>query len=184
MVPVVALDRAPHRAAGCGRLLVVIVVALPVFSLRLGLDDAGTDPASSRPRTGLRPAGQGLRPRVQRPVRSWSQRSTGRPTAPLRTSRRRPHPASRGSWRATPRGEPCRHRRGRGALPEHRPAGGADRRRCSTSSAAEVVPAAEAGTRPARPDRRRDRHPGRLLQGLARKLPQFIAVVVILASCC
>jgi putative drug exporter of the RND superfamily len=31
-------------------LLVVIVVALPVFALRLGLDDAGTDPASSTTR--------------------------------------------------------------------------------------------------------------------------------------
>jgi putative drug exporter of the RND superfamily len=43
-------------------LAVVIVVALPVFSLRLGLDDAGTDPAPSLTRQGYDLLAQGFGP--------------------------------------------------------------------------------------------------------------------------
>ena len=44
-----SIERRPGLFAAAG-LLVVVIVALPVFSLRLGLDDAGTDPASSTTR--------------------------------------------------------------------------------------------------------------------------------------
>ncbi len=44
-----SIERCSALAAAAG-LLVVIAVALPVFTLRLGLDDAGTDPASSTTR--------------------------------------------------------------------------------------------------------------------------------------
>ena len=39
-----------NRVAGCGQPLGVVVVALPLFTLHLGLDDAGTDPSRSTTR--------------------------------------------------------------------------------------------------------------------------------------
>ena len=49
-----------------GALVVIVVLALPFFSLRLGSADQGTDPAGTTTRAGVRPAGQGLRARLQR----------------------------------------------------------------------------------------------------------------------
>ena len=49
-------------------LLVVVVVALPVFSLRLGLDDAGTDPASSTTRQAYDLLAQGFGPGFNGPL--------------------------------------------------------------------------------------------------------------------
>jgi len=49
-------------------LAVVVVVALPVFSLRLGLDDAGTDPTSSLTRQGYDLLAQGFGPGFNGPL--------------------------------------------------------------------------------------------------------------------
>ena len=49
-------------------LAVVVIVALPVFSLRLGLDDAGTDPTSSLTRQGYDLLAQGFGPGFNGPL--------------------------------------------------------------------------------------------------------------------
>ena len=68
-------------------LLIVVLVALPFFSLRLGSSDQGNDPVGTTTRRGLRPPGQGLRPRVQR---------SPAPGDPERGAGRRRHPRSAG----------------------------------------------------------------------------------------
>ena len=55
----------PWLSAGVA-LVVIIVIALPFFSLRLGSADQGTDPAGTPDPGGLRHALQGLRARLQR----------------------------------------------------------------------------------------------------------------------
>ena len=47
-------------------LIVIVLLALPFFSLRLGSSDQGSDPVGTTTRTGLRPVGQGFRARLQR----------------------------------------------------------------------------------------------------------------------
>ena len=48
--------------------VVVVLVALPFFSLRLGSSDQGNDPAGTTTRTGLRPAGPGFGPGFNGPL--------------------------------------------------------------------------------------------------------------------
>ena len=56
-----SIERHSALRAAAG-LLVVLIVALPVFSLQLGLDDAGTDPASSMTRQAYDLLAQGFGP--------------------------------------------------------------------------------------------------------------------------
>ncbi len=74
-------------------LAVLVVVALPVFSLRLGLDDAGTDPASSTTRQAYDLLAQGFGP-GSTGRSSWSRRSTARPMRPPSPGSSGPPPAS------------------------------------------------------------------------------------------
>ena len=62
-------------------LVVVVLVALPFFSLRLGSSDQGNDPAGTTTRTGLRPAGQRLRARLQRSPAAGDPERRARPTS-------------------------------------------------------------------------------------------------------
>jgi hypothetical protein len=76
-------------------------------------------------------------------------------------------------------GEPRRHRRGRTALSEHRPAGGPDHQ--AARPAPQPGGASGRGRRrPARPDRGVTPAQADFSEALARKLPEFVAVVVIL----
>ena len=84
--------------------LLVVLVALPFFSLRLGSSDQGNDPVGTTTRTGLRPAGQRLRARLQRAAPAGGpERRAGRPGA------RQPGRCGGGSspaWRRPRPGEP------------------------------------------------------------------------------
>ena len=92
-----SIERHTALRAAVG-LLVVVVVALPVF----------TPPARPRRRrhrpgvvddpAGLRPAGRRASAQGSTGRSSWSQRSTGRRTRPPSHGSSKPHPASQGSW--------------------------------------------------------------------------------------
>ncbi len=60
------LQRRPWPAAIAG-LVILVVLALPVLSMRLAFADAGNRPTSDTTRARLRPAGRWLRARLQRP---------------------------------------------------------------------------------------------------------------------
>ena len=77
-------DRWPSRRSSASRVLVVL--AIPVLVMRLGFADAGNDPTSAHHPPGLRPAGRGLRARLQRPA-AWSPSTC--PTAADREAARR-----------------------------------------------------------------------------------------------
>jgi RND superfamily putative drug exporter len=137
-------------------LLVVVVVALPVFTLRLGLDDAGTDPASSTTRQAYDLLAKGFGPGFSGP------RAGGR--GRLLPGRRSRIPPTRDRDRYPPAAEPRGQRRGRARLPEHRPAS------CPNHHAARPTPQPGSASgrgrqRSARPDRRGNPHRGRLLHG-------------------
>ena len=63
-------------------LVVVVLVALPFFSLRLGSSDQGNDPVGHHHPPGLRPAGRRVRARLQRPAAAGGTRTRARPTQP------------------------------------------------------------------------------------------------------
>ncbi len=75
------LERAPLVPA-MAAVAVIVLLALPFFSLRLGASDQGNDPTHDHDPSGLRPAGDGLRSRLQRPPPADHRRA--------RTRRRRP----------------------------------------------------------------------------------------------
>ena len=100
LVPLEPRDPAPALARGAclsGGLL--LLLCIPTLSLRLGTNDAGTEPPDKTTRAGLRPARRGLRPRLQRPLRD------GRGAA-VEGRRRGPDAAEAGRWKtkkASPR---------------------------------------------------------------------------------
>ena len=91
-----SIERHSALRAAVG-LLVVIVVALPVFSLRLGLDDAGTDPASPTTRQAYDLLAEGFGPGLNGPFELVAA-LPGRRTRPPSPGSLKPRPASRGSW--------------------------------------------------------------------------------------
>ncbi len=161
-------------------LALIAVIALPFFSMRQGLADAGNDPVASTYSPGLRPAGQGFRRRLQRPARGGGGDQRSRPTAPASPSsciRSRDSP----TWPSfSPSGPaPTAKRRWPSSIPSTAP------QAAQTSSLLHrvrgAIPAAEAGTTLAI-------HVGGptaagedFAHVLTSKLPQFVAVVVILA---
>ena len=174
-----SIEHRPALFATVG-LLVVIVVALPVLSLRLGIDDAGTDPPSSTTRQAYDLLAKGFGPGFNGPLELVATvHGTGDEAAFSRVLQAASHQP--GIVAATP--------------PRVSPAGTAAVALLYPSTAPQaaqttelldhlrsrVVPAAEAGSGL------------RVLTGgvtatqadfskaLARKLPEFIAVVVILA---
>ena len=59
-----------------GGLAILLLLAIPLLSMRLAFPDAGGNPTSRHHAPGLRPRRRGLRRRLQRPARSW------RPSSP------------------------------------------------------------------------------------------------------
>ena len=87
LVPVEPHRPAPPVVAGGAALLCLLVLVIPLFSMRLAFTDAGNDPTSLDHPPGLRPPGQRLRPRVQRPAgrgRLGARRPAGPPSRSLR----------------------------------------------------------------------------------------------------
>ena len=77
---IVQQHRVPLAAAA---LIVMLLLAVPALSLRLGSSDAGQDPPSHDHAQGLRPAGQGLRAGLQRHAsRSSRRRPDGKADLP------------------------------------------------------------------------------------------------------
>ena len=78
-------------------LVALCAIAVPALSMRIGTPDDGNAPNDTTQRIAVRPAGRGLRPRVQRPDpgrrRGPGLRPTGRPST-ASTTRCRPIPAS------------------------------------------------------------------------------------------
>ena len=58
----------------------LLLLCMPTLSLRLGSNDAGTDPAGHDHARGLRPARRRLRPRLQRPLRDGRGAARARAT--------------------------------------------------------------------------------------------------------
>ena len=105
-----SIERQPGLRA-LAALAVVVVIALPVFSLRLGLADAGSDPVRIDDPSGLRLAGRGLRARIQRSAPAGDDAPLPSRTGVVRArGRRRAYPARRGV-RHGPPGEPEGQRR-------------------------------------------------------------------------
>ena len=71
------IQRRPLIAA-LASLAMLLVLASPILALRLGSADAGTDAKSTTTRAGLRPAREGLRPRLQRPDAGRREAALGR----------------------------------------------------------------------------------------------------------
>ena len=105
------LQRRPWTAALAG-LVILLVLAIPVFALRLGVADAGNDPTSQTTRRAYDLLAEGFGPGSSGPLlvvaRDRRRRAAGR----HRPARRRP---GRSTWRGA--GEPRHHER-----PGHRSA--------------------------------------------------------------
>ena len=65
-----------------GSLLILLVLAVPFVSLRLGVADAGNDPTKFTTRALVRPAQRGFRARLQRPAAAREQRRQSPTTSP------------------------------------------------------------------------------------------------------
>ena len=142
------VQRQPVGVRDRRRWLVLVVLAIPLLSMRLAFSDAGNDPTIAHHPPGLRPALRRVRPRLQRAA-GPRRRAAGGPEEPRRGQRaRRPHlrrprgglgqaPAvfdaggRRGGHRSSTRRRPRRPRR---------------RRRWSTTCATRSIPEATAGT--------------------------------------
>ena len=164
----------------------MLVIAIPFLSMRLGSSDAGSDPAGTHHPQGVRPAGQGLRPRLQRPAPARRAGRRRRPAGRVREGHRTRSPTPRASY-----GSPRRSRsqardggtgrRDRRRLPAGLAAGRLDEHPAARRSATGSSPRASAGT---------GVHV--LIGGqtaifadfssvLSSKLPLFIGVVVLLS---
>jgi RND superfamily putative drug exporter len=75
------LDRHP-RAIAAGALLVMVVLALPIGSLRLGLTDQGSDPADATTRQGYDLLAEGFGPGFNGPLLIVTDLGDGTDTAP------------------------------------------------------------------------------------------------------
>ena len=71
-------------------LLILLVLAIPVFSMRLAFTDASNDPASADDEAGLRPASAGFRRRLQRPPHRRRRHARSRRRADRGTGSTRP----------------------------------------------------------------------------------------------
>ena len=161
-------------------LAVVVVVALPVFSLRLGLDDAGTDPTSSLTRQGYDLLAQGFGPGFNGPLELVATLHEPADQAAfaqvVRAASRQPGVVAVTSPKVSPSGN--------AAVAVLYPSSAPQAAQTATLLGhlrTQVVPAAEAGsglhvliggTTAAQAD---------FSEGLASKLPFFIAIVVVLA---
>ena len=145
-------------------LLVVVVVALPVFTLRLGLDDAGTDPASSTTRQAYDLLAKGFGPGFNGPFELVSAirgpageaafagvaEAASRQPGIVAATPAQVNPAGTAAVALLyPGTAPQAAQTANSARPAPHPGGASGRGR----------------QRPARPDRRGDPHPGRLLHG-------------------
>jgi RND superfamily putative drug exporter len=161
-------------------LAVVVVVALPVFSLRLGLDDAGTDPTSSLTRQGYDLLAQGFGPGFNGPLELVATLHEPADQAAfaqvVRAASRQPGVVAVTSPKVSPSGN--------AAVAVLYPSSAPQAAQTATLLGhlrTQVVPAAEAGsglhvliggTTATQVD---------FSEGLASKLPFFIAIVVVLA---
>ena len=163
-------------------LLAVAAVALPVLSLRLGLDDAGTDPASSTTRQAYDLLAEGFGPGFNGPFELVATlHGTAEKAAFARVvdaAARQPGVAAVTAPRVSPSGTAAVAVLYPGAAPQ-----AAETARLLAQLRSRVVPAAEGGTgtglnvliggvTPAQAD---------FSAALASKLPLFVAAVVILA---
>ena len=99
------VQRYPWLSAGVA-LVIIVAIALPFFSLRLGSADQGTDPAGHADPGRLRHAVQGLRTRVQRSPDAGRAWCTPDQHAVDRQGRATTSPSNR-TWPASP--EPALH---------------------------------------------------------------------------
>ena len=99
------VTRRPWITGGAA-VVFLLILAIPVFTVQLGSSDAGSNPAGTDHPQGLRPAGRGLRPRLQRAA-------AGRRRPDRRPRRRRASLGRRCARpRASPRSRPRRSTRG------------------------------------------------------------------------
>ena len=165
-------------------LVVVVLVALPFFSLRLGSSDQGNDPAGTTTRQAYDLLAHGFGPGLQRPSAAGDPESgPGRPAA-LDTwpPRWRASPA----WPTSSRPIVPADQGRRDGGPDHRLPDHVTRGRGQTTDLIDhlrqtTIPAAVAGTGVTRLRRRDHGHLRRLRPGAADKLPLFIGLVVVLS---
>ena len=153
--------------------------------MRLGSADSGQRSRQHHHSQGLRPAGQGLRTRLQRPAAARRRGRLGLPAGRLRT-RRAPPCATRRAWSADRRRTFIAGAGGRPdvAIANVYPKGSPQD--ASTTDLLHTVrirsiPSVDQRHRADRPDRRSDRDLRRLLPRPGGKLPLFIGVVVLLS---
>ena len=174
-----AVEAQSALAAAVG-LLVVIVVALPVLGLRLGLDDAGTDPASTTTKQAYDLLARGFGPGFNGPLQLVAtlhgSRDRATFTRVLRAASRQPGIVSATPPQVSPAGTATV-----ALLYPSTPPQAARTAALIDALRGRVVPAAEAGSglhvliggvTATQVD---------FSRALARKLPEFIAVVVLLA---
>jgi len=111
-------------------LAAVVVIALPVFSLRLGLDDAGSDQSTTTTYQSYELLAKGFGPGFNGPLELvGTLHSKSRP-AGVRRRGGQGRQGTRGGGRHPGRAQPRRHG-GRGQrLPVHQPGSGPDHRCC------------------------------------------------------
>ena len=161
-------------------LAVIVVLALPFFSMRLGLTDAGNDAASSTTRQAYDLLAKGFGPGFNGPLQVVGEINSPADSAHFAAYVESLRGSARRGRRGAAPGQPQRQGRGGDRLPHHRPAGRPDDRAAAPAARA-PCPAAEAGST-------LNIHIGGVTaiqedfsHILASKMPQFVGVVVILA---
>ena len=158
----------------------IVVVALPFFSMRLGLADSGEDPSGSTTKQAYDLLAQGFGPGSTAPS-SWSARSTGRRPRPIRQLRH----GTRADTRCRPCADAtCTSPNGKAArrirLPGLQPTGCADDESGEPHSRRSAKRHRRLVT--GHPRRGSDRRPASTSQrSWPRSLPVFVTVIVVLA---